>query len=264
MTGSLLNPVYRDGGATHQGTASRCPYELRGEMYQKDARYYDAIYSWKDYMAETMRLVAFIRTYAQRPANTLLDVACGTGGHLAHLRHHFEVEGIDIAPEMLNVAREKLTGVALHQGDMLDFDLGRTFDLVTCLFSSIGYVQTVERLNRAVANMARHVSPGGLLIIEPWFHPGDFRHGTLHSHYVDQPDLKIARMNFSTVEDGLAVMRFQYLVGTPEGIYHWEDLHRMGLFTHEEYKKAFEASGLEVHHETEGLMGRGLYIGRKT
>lgn len=232
-------------------------------MYRKDARYYDAIYSWKDYFAETVRLIAFIQMHALGPAKTLLDVACGTGGHLVYLRGYFQVEGVDVEPEMLSVARENLRGIPLHQGDMLDFDLGRTFDVVTCLFSSIGYMQSVERLNRAVANMARHVSPGGLLVVEPWFHPSDFKDGTLHSHYVDQPDLKIARMNLSTVEDGLAVMRFHYLVGTPEGIHSWDDLHRMGLFTHEEYTQALEAAGLEAHHDGEGLMGRGLYVGVK-
>ena len=33
---------------------------------------------------------------------------------------------------------------------MTAFDLGKTFDLVTCLFSSIGYVKTLENLARAV------------------------------------------------------------------------------------------------------------------
>jgi SAM-dependent methyltransferase len=233
-------------------------------MYRRNAKYYDAIYSWKDYAAETTKLVEFIQARARRPATTLLDVACGTGAHLAHLRSYFQVEGVDVEPEMLNVARERLPGVTLTQGDMADFDLGRTFDVVTCLFGSIGYVMTLERLTLAVTNMARHVAPGGLLAIEPWFIPQLFHPGTIHSLFVDQPDLRIARMNVSRIEDRLSILHFHYLVGTPQGIDYWEEQHEMALFTHDEYEATFQSAGLEVSYDAEGLWGRGLYIGLKS
>ena len=54
---------------------------------------------------------------------------------------------------------------------MTGFDLGTTYDAVTCLFGAIGYVRTVDRMNRAVACMARHVKPGGVLIVDPWITP---------------------------------------------------------------------------------------------
>jgi SAM-dependent methyltransferase len=232
-------------------------------MFTKSARFYDVLYSWKDYAAETEKLVEFVRARAQRPAVTLLDVACGTGAHLAHLRDYFQVEGVDIEPEMLNVARERLPGVPLTQSDMVDFDLGRTFDVVTCLFGSIGYVKTLERLNQAVANMARHVSPGGLLAIEPWFMPERFQVGTIHSLFVDQPDLRIARMNVSEIEGRISILHFHYMVGTPHGIHYWDERHEMALFTHQEYAQAFRSAGLEVSYDEQGLWGRGLYIGLK-
>ena len=232
-------------------------------MYQKNARYYDTLYSWKDYEDETRRLVEFIQVHAQRPVQTLLDVACGTGAHLAYLQNYFQVEGVDIEPAMLKVARERLPGITLREGDMVGFDLARTFDVVTCLFGSIGYVQTVERLNLAVANMARHANPGGLVILEPWLMPDQFQAGTVHSIFIERPDLRIARMNVSAIENGLSILHFHYMVGTPEGIEHWEDRHEMGLFTHEQYTQAFQAAGLDVSHDELGLMNRGLYIGLK-
>ena len=43
----------------------------------------------------------------------------------------------------------------------------RAYDVVLCLFSSIGYVKTKSNLNRAVKCMANHLTPGGILLIEP-------------------------------------------------------------------------------------------------
>ena len=86
---------------------------------------------------------ASIRTH-KPDAATLLDVACGTGAHLVHFARKYRVEGIDVSEEQLAVARARLPGVELHLGDMTTFDLGRTFDAVTCMFSSIGYVGSLE------------------------------------------------------------------------------------------------------------------------
>ena len=67
-------------------------------------------------------------------------MACGTGRHVELLRKRYEVEGLDISGEMLEAARARCPGVVFHQADMRTFALGRRFDVVTCLFGSIGYV----------------------------------------------------------------------------------------------------------------------------
>lgn len=232
-------------------------------MFTKSAAFYDAVYSFKDYAQEAERVRAVIEQHAQRPCAELLDVACGTGAHLAFLRSHYRVEGLDLDPELLAVAGERNPDVRLHQADMRDFDLGHTFDAVVCLFSAIGYVRTKEGLQQAIGCMARHTRPGGLVLVEPWFTPEVFRTGGVHSLVVDRPDLKIARMNISAVENGLSILDFHYLIGTPEGIEYFTERHELGLFTHEDYMAAFRASGLDTQHDEEGLTGRGLYLGHR-
>lgn len=228
-------------------------------MFTKSARFYDALYSWKDYGAEVERLDALVRE--RKPdARTLLDVACGTGKHLDLLRGRFEVEGLDLDPELLAIARERLPAVALHEGDMRDFDLGRRFDVVTCLFSSIGYAKAEPELRSAIAAMARHLEPGGLLLVEPWLTPERYETPHLGSLYVKEDDLAIARMNVAERGDGTSVMVFDYLVGTPERVEHFSEEHELGLFTVEQMLGAFRAAGLEAEHDPEGLMGRGLYV----
>jgi SAM-dependent methyltransferase len=164
-------------------------------MFSKSAQIYDAVYSAKDYAGEARRLKAFIAEHKRSAGNSLLDVACGTGGHVPYLRDEYAYEGLDLDPQILAIARERNPGIVFHQGDMCDFALGRQFDVVTCLFSSIGYAGVVAKLEQAVATMARHLLPGGVLLVGPFFPPEAWQVGEPHAIFVDQPDLKIARMS---------------------------------------------------------------------
>ena len=229
-------------------------------VFSRSARLYDAVYaSIRDYPREAAELDRLIQE--RRPgARTLLDIACGTGAHLEHLTG-YEVEGLDLDPEMLGVARERLPNVPLHEGDMADFELRKRFDAVVCMFSSIGYVRTAERLRSAVSSMARHLEPGGVLVVEPWLSPEAWADRHVGAVFVDEPELKIARMNVGEREGNLSIFEFEYLVGTPNGLERFNERHELGLFTVEQYLEAFRAAGLEVDHDPEGPMGRGLYIG---
>ncbi len=192
-----------------------------------------------------------------------MDVACGTGNHLTYLRKEFQVEGLDNSPEMLEIARGKFPGIRFHHGDMVDFDLQRCFDVIVCLFSAIGYVETLPRLFQAIKSMAGHLLEGGVLMVEPWFGPGILEDHKPHATFVDLPDLKIARMNLNRVEGKISHLAFHYLIATPDGIEYFDETDALGIFTREEYLQAFREAGLEVFHDEEGLDGRGLYIGRK-
>jgi SAM-dependent methyltransferase len=159
--------------------------------------------------------------------------------------------------------RERLPGVTVHEGDMTSFDLGRTFDAVTCLFSAIGHARTLEGLQSAVETMARHLEPGGVLAIEPWFWPEQWIARRPHVMTIDEPEFKLVRMNTTWVEGRLAVMDMHHLVGRPEAVEHFVERIELALYTHEEYLEAFRAAGLPAEHDPEGLMGRGLYLGTR-
>lgn len=230
-------------------------------MFDRSAAYYDAIYSFKDYAREAALADERIREHSRSPGRSLLDVACGTGEHLRYFREKHDVEGLDLDDTMLDVARRKHPDLRFHHADMADFELGRRFDAIVCLFSSVGYLGTVARLRQAVASMARHLAPGGVLMVEPWLTPQVFRGGALSANFVDEPHLKIARFSVNNVRDRISVIDFHYLVTTLEQTLNFTERHELTLYTHDEYLGAFEASGLTPIHDPEGLSGRGLYLG---
>jgi len=232
-------------------------------MFELSARYYDKLYAFKDYRAETEKLLETLRRYKPSLGDDLLDVACGTGRHLAYLKESFRVEGLDLALGMLEAARERLPEVTFHQADMTDFILGGQFDVVTCLFSSIGYVKTLEALVKTVNGMASHLAPGGVLLIEPWFTPETWHPGSVHALFIDEPELKIARVNTSDAMGRLSFMDFHYLIGTPQGVGHFTERHEPGLFTAPEMQAALTGAGLRSEYDPHGLTGRGLHIGVK-
>lgn len=230
------------------------------DPYRRSAALYDRVYAFKDQAGVGQGVRAQL---ARRhpSATTLLDVACGTGSTLAGLDDVYEVVGSDVSADMLEIARGRLPHVALHQADMAALDLDRRFDIVLCLFSSIGYVVDVERLDMAVERLAAHLAPGGLLLVEPWFTPETYWTGHLVSHHADDDEVKLSWTYVAEREDKRSVHEIHYLLGRRTGVEHFTERHVMGLFSHEEYVQAFRRAGLTVEHEPEGFYGRGLYCG---
>jgi SAM-dependent methyltransferase len=231
-------------------------------MYHGSAQYYDQLYQFKDYAGAARGLCALAKQLVPH-ARTLLDVACGTGRHLEHPRTHYEVEGLDINSALLEHARVRCPGIPLHCLNMTAFELGRTFDIVTCLFSAIAYVKTSENLRRTVANLALHTAPGGLVLLEPYFTPEQYRVDQVTMNVSDQAQAKIAWMYISRKEGNVGIQDTHFLVGTPTGIEYFCEHHELGLFSEAEYAAAFVEAGLDVEYDPKGLFGRGMYIGRQ-
>jgi len=232
-------------------------------MFSESTALYDLIYSeFKDYPEEGEKVAKLLARECPG-ARRILDVGCGTGRHAALLTdlHGLEVDGLDIESGFLDIARTRCPDGRFFQGDMADFDLGWRYDAVICLFSSIGYVRTPERLASALGSMRRHVSPGGKVVVEPWFTPQAFQGGSVHLNTVDQEGFKISRMSRSEVRGRVSWIEFHYLVGRPDGIRHLREVHELGLFTQAEMMEAFHSAGFEkVGFDPEGLIGRGLYL----
>jgi SAM-dependent methyltransferase len=232
--------------------------------YDDATPYYDAIYeAMKDYAAEAEQLRHLLGRHAHRPLRDLLDMACGTGLHDQYLQAHYHVEGADLSRSQLAVARRRCPDLVFHQADMTGFDLGRDYDAVTCLFSAIGHVITEEKLIASVHAMAAHVRPGGLLVIEPFIDPSDFRPGHISIEQGGDEDARVVRVSYSERTGNVLKIMMHHFISAAGKVSVAEPVRfEMAMFTAAQLREAMESAGLEVFHDPEGLMGRGLYIGR--
>jgi SAM-dependent methyltransferase len=230
-------------------------------MFSLTADIYDAIYSFKDYNVENLKIRELIAR--ERPgARTILDVACGTGEHARLLSPDFQVDGIDLEPKFVEIARTKNPAGNFPVADMRAFQLGKRYDVVQCLFSSIGYLLTPADIIGALKCFRAHLAPGGVVLVEPWLTPETYKAGQLHMITVDQPELKICRMNVSKIEGNVSVLDFRYLIATRDGVRSAEEVHRLALVPTGEMTSHFEAAGLRSIFDPAGLFDRGLFIAR--
>jgi ubiquinone/menaquinone biosynthesis C-methylase UbiE len=234
-------------------------------MYKELARYYDLIYSWKNYKEEVKTIKKLIKQYKISEGTELLDVGCGTGKHLGYLKDDFSCFGSDINAEMLEVARQKISGVTFIEADMITLDLNKKFDVIISLFSSIGHVKTYDNLKQTLQNFSKHLKKGGIVIIEPWLTKSTYDAGRPGMTTYDTEDIKIARLNTTKIEDDFSILEFYYLIAERnKDIVYYSEKHELGLFEIHKFLKYMTNSGLKAQFLENGLMkGRGLYIGIK-
>ncbi len=232
-------------------------------MFEDSAPHYDALYAWKDYEQEAKNATEWIQRH-HSGARSLLDVACGTGEHLLHFSQNFEVTGLDCNPDFLRLAADKLPSATWVHGDMKSFTLERRFDVVTCLFGSIGYLTGDGEMQQAVDCMARHCEDGGLLLLEGWLSPEQYRtDGQPWMLTVDREDLKVCRMNVCERRGDISVLEMHYLVGAGGSVRHYTELHELRLYTEAEYEEALRRSGFELVDEPALPTDRPTFLARK-
>jgi SAM-dependent methyltransferase len=135
------------------------PYALLSEVYDRD---------WGGFALGYLRLVRALTDRLGLGSARVLDLGCGTGTLAVELaRRGHTVVGIDLCPQMLEIARrkaERVGGVRFEKGDMRSVRIEERFDIVTCTFDAINYVTREAELQATFRSAyGATVSPGWLL-----------------------------------------------------------------------------------------------------
>jgi SAM-dependent methyltransferase len=134
--------------------------------YRTTARFYDLFTERPD---ETLYL-----ELAKRFGSPILELACGTGRItllLAQAGH--DITGIELSPEMLEIAEEKLQHlpedvrlrVSLNHGDVTDFQLDKKFAMIIIPWSFKFLLTTDDQL-ACLRQVRDHLADDGVFILD--------------------------------------------------------------------------------------------------
>lgn len=236
-------------------------------MYGDLAKYYDLIYSWKNYKNESKIITQIILKYKKSDGNSLLEVACGTGKYLENMRGKFSCTGIDLNEGMLNIAKKKFPDIRFIKGNMINFKVDYKYDIIICLFSSIGYVKTYPNLRKTLENFSKHLKTGGVVLIEPWLTKAAYKIGTPHLNVYQDKNMKIARVSVSKAKGNVSIMEMHYLIAEKDKeVKHFVSVEKLGMFEIKKTLKLMKDAGLKARFLKRGSFdkARGFFVGVKS
>jgi SAM-dependent methyltransferase len=229
-------------------------------MFSESAEYYDLIYRSKDYRGEVEKLRNLFAKYAPE-ARSILDVACGTAEHLRFLSD-YQTGGLDIDAAFIQLAKNKLPHDGFHIADMSQFRLGMKFDVILCLFSSIGYLLDDESIRSALSSFKNHLEPTGALFIEPWIEPEAWVSGPAAMIAVEDGERKVCRVMRSKRDGERSFLDAYHLFVNGTDVRYATERHELRLLSREQWFDFFRDAGLRAEYLTDGLTSRGLYVAR--
>lgn len=212
------------------------------DLYGPAAHYYDAAFGW-DNVEEAERIAAFSGCERGR----VLEPMCGPGRLLRGFAAiGFEVVGVDLSPEMLELAAAAITTPAEWiSADVRDFDLDLGCDLAVCPINSIAHLTEPDDLVRHLAAVSRNLYSGSSYWVQADL--GEPRAPGERQAWDMVVDGQVATFAFSssgTGPDGLEEWTYEVIGADGEGFREsfpariwsfeaWRQIIETSAFTHE-------------------------------
>jgi len=135
------------------------------ERFYSDARLYDRLFPGGE------PAVGFYRAEAEKQGGSVLELGCGTGRKLIPIASDgYPCTGLELSADMLTEAQRKADERALAvewvRGDMREFDLGRTFDLVFIAANSLLHLHETGELLGCFRSVRAHLAPGARFVFD--------------------------------------------------------------------------------------------------
>jgi SAM-dependent methyltransferase len=140
---------------------------MNESVFKAYSRYYDLLYSDKDYESEAKYISHLLKRNGVTQGN-ILEFGSGTGKHGRLLsKLGFKVHGIEQSQEMFKLA-EQGDGFTCEIGDVCNIKLNQQFDCILSLFHVVSYQIENSRVQAVFSRAAEHLKLGGLFIFDTW------------------------------------------------------------------------------------------------
>lgn len=220
---------------------------------------YDELAVWwplfsppEHYTEEAAHLAQVLQTTIVPPPRTVLELGSGGGSNAFHLKHHFTMTLVDIAPNMLDVSRAINPECEHLVGDMLSVRLKREFDAVL-VHDAIMYMTTQAELGQAMETAFVHCRPGGMALLVPDYVRENYRTTTQHGgHDGNGRALRYLEWQFDPdPTDSTYQVYFAFMLREGADIHIEEDRHEFGLFARSDWLRLLRRVGFQARCVTD-------------
>ena len=202
-------------------------------FYSDFAPWWPLISPVADYEQESVFAASLLNS-ASIPVREVLELGSGGGHSAAHLKQHFEMSLVDLAPEMIELSK-RLNPTCEHRiGDMRCLRLDRRFDAVF-VHDAVDYMTTELELRQAIDTAFAHCRPGGIAVFMPDHILETFEPGTSHGGGDGSDGRGVRYLEWRwdpDPKDTWVVNEYAFLFRSPEGVVEMaRETHRTGLFS---------------------------------
>jgi SAM-dependent methyltransferase len=235
---------------------------MEDKIFKEYSRYYDLLYSDKDYCSEALYVDSLLRNHVNS-TSIILEFGCGTGKHANEMsKLGYSITGIEASEEMVSQAAVSDNFSIIH-GDIKDISTGCKYDSVLSLFHVLSYQTTIQDIKKVFSRAAEHLVKGGLFIFDFWYTP---------AVYTLRPEVRVKRMQDERVEilriaepkmytyDNCVNINFTIIIKNKKSelAHIIEESHRMRHFSIPEISAISEDFGFNIVEANEFLTGKTL------
>ena len=210
--------------------------------FKKYAKYYDNIYSDKNYCNETKYLIKIIKKFTNK--KKVLEVGCGSGGHAIEFsKLGYQILGLDKSSYMIKIAKRKSKKTKFIVKDAVQFNFNRKFNIVILNFHVINFIKKKVDLKIFFQNCHKSLSKNGLLIFDfinkdalQIFKPKN----KLKIINIEKKNIKITRQTKPFLKNNKSILNILFLLKVfKKGklVDKFREIHKLKIYSFKEYLK---------------------------
>jgi len=241
-------------------------------IFTEYAKYYDLIYSDKDYAGDATFLDAIVKRHMPNVTN-LLELGAGTGKLSSFLINlGYRVHGIDSSQEMIEIANHHIQNQNDGQntrsftvGDIRSFYLDQKFDVIISLFHVMSYLNSNEDFENAFSTIRKHMNKNGIFVFDCWHGPTVLSEKpSVRVKRFENDKIKVIRIAEPVLhtDDSIVDVNYDITINDIDNdrSYKIVEKHTMRYLFKQEVVKYFAESGMELIEYGQWLLPPGVNI----
>lgn len=236
------------------------------DNYYALALVYDRLNAEIDYGAWADYIDKKIKAHSKINTSLVLDLCCGTGSMTAELdRRGYDMTGVDLSPEMLDIAREKAAALGRERNilflcqDMCDFELYGTVQAVVSCLDSLNHLDTEGDLDRVFSLVQNYLENGGIFCFDM---NSEYKFENVYSdnaYVLEDEGIYCGWQNAYDRESRICEFYTSIFTENEDGTYErYDDYEREYCFTRECVERLLEKNGFEIISVESGIDGAAV------